>query len=210
MLKLNKLCNVCKHAQDNPKLLKAIYDSRAFIPSSSVSLKNVYDQYAAFGAHFSYEALLRHSKKHQFMNEQDFNSRHLREIAKTAEKQILRRQIDSKTVWDTVITQGMEKLESGELVMRTQDLLKAAKDKSDFELKVKDQELAMVEMVAHFASGEGDMEESRKYDRRIIEGQAVEDYDPTLESAATTERRTAQSRSFYQSLAGDAPSPRTD
>lgn len=176
MLKLNKLCNVCRQIENNPKLTKDIYNTKFFMKGSSVSLRALYEEYtAAHGSQFSYEALLNHVKKHQFMSEKDYNSRHLRQIANQAEKQILKKQIESSQVWDEVINQGMEKLSSGELNMKTADLLKAAKDKSDYELKTKDQELAFAEMMYFYASGEN--KESRAYDRRVIEGEAVEDFD---------------------------------
>ena len=78
---------------------------------------------------------------------------------------------------DNVIQYGMNELKRGELQIKTQDLLKAVKDKSDYELKVNDQKLAYAEMMWHFASGESS--ESKSYDRRVIEGQEADYYDPT-------------------------------
>lgn len=173
MLKLNKLCKVCDEVKENTKLLNRIYNSKYYLKSSKESLLQLQEEYADV---FSYRSLLNHVKKHQFMSEGDYKDRHLRKIASDAEKKILKRQIESKEVWDEVINQGMEKLQSGELQMRTGDLLKAAKDKSDHEMKVKDQQLAMAEMMWFFASGENN--ESRSYDRRIVKGAAVTDFDP--------------------------------
>lgn len=180
MLKLNKLCNVCKQLELNPTLTKRIYNTKFFTRGSSVSLKELWEDYSAeHGSQFSYEALLNHVKKHQFMSEKDYNSRHLRQIANQAEKQILKKQIESTQVWDEVIGKGMEGLAEGTLHMKTADLLKAAKDKSDYELKTKDQELAFAEMMYFFASGENN--ESRAYDRRVIEGETVENNDVAIE-----------------------------
>ena len=136
------------------------------------------------------------------MSEGDFKDRHLRKIAKDAEKKILKRQIESKEVWDEVINQGMEKLQSGELTMRTADLLKAAKDKSDHEMKVKDQQLAMAEMMWFFASGENN--DSRSYDRRIIEGKAVTDFDPTEESTGDSDSRSNGPSNLHNAVTWDA------
>ena len=169
---------MCRVIETNKKLLKDIYNTSYYMKGSSVSLRTLWADYSqANGSQFTYESLLNHVKKHQFMSEKDFNDRSLRKIAKDAERAILKQAIESKTVWDEVINQGMDKLASGELNMKASDLLKAAKDKSDYELKVKDQEMAMMEMIYHFASGENN--ESRSYDRRIIEGEAVTDFDPT-------------------------------
>lgn len=180
MLKKNSQCNVCRVIESHPKLLKDIYNTSYYMKGSSNSLRNLHADFAqANGSQFTYESLLNHVKKHQFMSDKDFNDRHLRQIANTAEKAILKQAIESKTVWDEVINQGMEKLAAGEITMKTADLLKAAKDKSDYELKVKDQQLAMADMIYHFASGANT--ESRSYDKRVIEGQAVTDFDPTQE-----------------------------
>lgn len=175
MLKPNKLCNVCTAAEANPKLLKDIYNSKFFTKGSSVSLKDIYEDYQAVnGAQFSYQALLNHCKKHQFMSEKDFNSRHLRQIANDAERQILKHNIEAAQVWDQVIGAGTEKLANGEMIIKAGDLLKAAKDKSDFELKTKDQEMAFAEMMYFFASGENQTNLRKPYDRRHVEGTTVE------------------------------------
>lgn len=174
MLKQNKLCKVCQAVKQNRTLLNKIYNTNHYMKQSKVSLMQVWEENQD---QFSYRSLRLHVKNHQFLSEDDFHNRHLRQIANQAEKQILKKQIESKEVWDEVINQGMEKLQSGELSMKTADLLKAAKDKSDHELKVKDQSLAMAEMMWHFASGENN--ESVRYDRRFVEGKTVTDYDPT-------------------------------
>lgn len=176
MLKINKLCKVCVAVKESPKLLDDIFATTAYIKSSKVSLAQLHKDYAN---KFSYRALMNHVKHHQFLSDEDFKERHLRDIAKKAERQVLKRQIESSQVWDEVITQGMEKLQTGELSMKTADLLKAAKDKSDFELKTKDQELAFAEMMYFFASGENQSNLRKPYDRRFVEGETVENNHPS-------------------------------
>lgn len=205
MLKLNKLCKVCDEVKENTSLLNRIYNSKFYLKSSKESLLQIQEEYADV---FSYRSLLNHVKKHQFMSEGDFKDRHLRKIAKDAEKKILKRQIESKEVWDEVINQGMEKLQSGELTMRTADLLKAAKDKSDHEMKVKDQQLAMAEMMWFFASGENN--ESRSYDRRIVEGKTVTDFDPSEVSTGDTDSRQDGPSNLHNAVTWDALTPGSD
>lgn len=156
--------------------MKDIYASQAFMKGSSLTLLAIHQAYQAeHGAQFTYDALRNHAKKHQFMSEKDYNARHLRQIANQAEKQLLKKKIESMNVWDTVIDKGMEMLEEGTIHMKTADLLKAAKDKSDFELKTKDQEMAFAEMMYYFASGENQNNLRRPYERRgIVEGEKVE------------------------------------
>lgn len=137
---------------------------------------------------FSYDSLRNHVKKHQFLSEKDFTDRHLNRIVKKAEKDLVKRAIESSKVWDRVIDQGMEDLESGELKVTTNHLLKAAKDKQDYEFKKKDHQLAMMEMVYHFASGESNQELSRPYDREVVSStsRTINNKD----RGATDERRT--------------------
>lgn len=168
------------------------------------SLAHIAEDYTEF----KYSNLLNHVKKHQFLNKEDFNKRHLTQIANQAEKTLLKHTIEAKQVWDSVIDKGMEKLEKGEISLKTGDLLKAAKDKSDYDFKVKDQQMAMMEMVYHFASGEST--ESREYDRRIIKGQAVTYYDPADESTEDSRRGADRPSGVYYPPAWDAPSPRAN
>lgn len=199
MLKLSKSCNVCKAVKQDKKLLNLIYNSNFYSKRSSISLMSIHTDYADL---FSYRSLLGHVKNHQFMSEDDFNNRTLKDIAKQAEKQILRRKIESTEVWDEVIGLGVEQLKSGEITMKASDLLKAAKDKSDYELKTKDQEIAIAEMMWHFASGEN--KESRSYDRRIVESEAVTSFDATEGITNETGGGTDQSSDIYHTIPWDA------
>lgn len=208
MLKPHKLCNVCRQAESVPQLVKDIYDSKAFNKNSSLSLKDVWEKYSLkHGEQFTYEALLNHTKKHQFMSEKDYNSRHLRQIAKQAEKQILKNRIESSQVWDDVISKGMNMLEEGTLHMKTADLLKAAKDKSDFELKTKDQEMAFAEMMYFFASGENQNNLRKPYDRRFVEGETVKDNDVAVGTPADSGEGENGPGGVYYPPAWDALAP---
>lgn len=148
--------------------MKRIYGSRVYIRGGE-PLQTIWEDYAD---KFSLQSLRNHTKKHQFIDGKDFNKRHLENIAKKAEQNIIKKQIESKDVWDRVIEEGMLRLETGEISMKTADLLKAAKDKSDYDFKKKDQEMAMAEMIYFFASGEnGDTNASRRY----VEGETAKD-----------------------------------
>lgn len=199
MLKVNKLCKVCQAVKENKTLLNKIYNTNYYMKTSKTSLMQLHEDYAD---QFSYRGLLSHVKNHQFMSEDDYTTRHLRQIANKAEKQILKRQIESKEVWDEVINQGMEKLQNGEITMKTADLLKAAKDKSDFEMKTKDQQMQMAEMMWFFASGENN--ESRSYDRRIAQNQAATDFDPTETVTNDSGAGTDGSSDIYHTITWDA------
>jgi hypothetical protein len=206
MLKYNSRCNVCLAVKDNTRLLNEIFNSSFYLGrGAGPSLQSIAKKYEKL---FKYVNLTNHCKKHQFISDKDFTNRSLNKIAKDAEHSIIKRSIESKQVFDEVIGRGMEDLQSGKLTVDTKDLLNAAKLKKDFQLKEQDQQLAMMEMVMHFASGENN--ESKAYDRRVVSGQTVADYDPADGVTADFERRKAQSSAFYQSLAGDASPPRAD
>ena len=207
MLTPSKKCKVCLTIEKKPELEKDIDNSSWYIKTSSRTLLAIQKDYMQ---DFAYDSRRAHVKRHQFLTAKQIANKTTKAIAKQHQAKQKFRDVKANVVWDNVITTGLQKLQDGELELRATDLLKAVKDKSDYELKVKDQELQMAEMVAFFASGEGSLEESRKYDRRVIEGETVTDYDPTLEPTTDTDRRQAQSRSFYQSLVGDAATSGAD
>lgn len=166
------------------------------------SLRSIHQAYQDT---FSYESLRIHCQKHQFLSEEDFKERHLNKIAKTAEKQLLKRQIESVTVWEDVITKGMEGLEDGSIRVSANHLLKAAKDKSDYEMKKKDQEYALAQMVMFFASGESEQSRRRPYDRRVAEGRTVTDFDPATGVADNTDEGEDGPSTIYYPPTWDAP-----
>jgi len=185
MLKPHKLCKVCKAVKDpvtkkvNKKLLNDIYNTTWYMKGSDTSLRQLAENYKHSGW-FNYDNLKLHVKKHQFMSEADYNKRHLTQLANKAEKQILKHQLESVDVWNTVIEQGMEQLQDGDITIRTGDILKAAKDKSDFQFKKQDQDLKLAEMVAFFTSGQGQI--NTKDINGIIEGETV----PATEESTTS------------------------
>lgn len=211
MLTPNKQCRVCKYIQadklNGPKLEKDIYNSTAFVKMARRTILDIANDYPE---NFTYKSLRVHVRFHQTLSAVQIHNKNQTAIRNQKKREQQIANVKPNAVWDEVIKTGMAKLKDGDLEMRTADLLKATKDKSDYELKVKDQEMQMAEMVAYFASGEGDLIERKKYDRRIIEGETAEYFDPTKQLAADTERRTEQSRTFYQSLTGDAATPGTD
>lgn len=207
MIKTKVNCAVCQTIKAQPKdtggrLAKRIYGSRHFTPSSSYNLSDIAREYKD---KFSYESLLNHCKKHQLLTADDFAERHLRTAAKEAEKAILKQAVTSQQVWNDVIDRGMEDLKSGKMSLSANHLLGAARDKSNFELKHADQQIALMDMVFGFASGEQLPNGVREDEDEFIEGETVPEG-----ASESAEEREVRSRTFYQSLAGDAPAPRTD
>lgn len=172
MLKLKKGCKTCELVKNNKQLLNRIYNSSHFLPHSEDSLKQIAKEYSEF---FSYPALLNHVKKHQFINAVDYKDKMLRNAAKKAEAKAVMEMYQANNVQDAVINVGMERLQNGEMKVSATNLLKAAKDKSDAQAKIRDQQLSLAAMVAFFASGEDKQENVKARNR-----DNVIDYDPSV------------------------------
>lgn len=205
MIKTKKNCAVCQTILSQPKkwegrLARRIYGSRYYIHSSDYTLADIAREYKGY---FSYESLNNHCKKHQALNEADLNNRQLRQVTNELKKKQINQAIKSTEVWDTVISKGMEDLNEGKMKLNPTHLLAAARDKSNFEIKHADQQLAMMDMVYAFASGEGTPNNVRRDD--AIEGEVIAEGTP--ESDRSREER---SRAFYESLTGDSAAPGTD
>jgi len=205
MIKTHKLCAVCQTILSQPKkwegrLAKRIYGSRQYTPSSEYTLADVAREYKD---KFSAESLYNHAKKHQFLSTKDFDERHLRQTAREAEKAILKTAVTAQQVQQQVMEVGMERLKSGEMRLSASNLLAAARDKSNYDIKFAGAQMALMDMVAAYASGEK-LPEGVKENSHVIEGELA----GGTGDADTT--REIRSRAFYQRIAGDAAAPRTD
>lgn len=208
MIKTKKNCAVCQTILSQPKkwegrLAKRIYGSRFYIHGSDYTLADIAREYKGS---FGYESLLNHCKKHQALSETDFNDRQLRQVTNQLQKEQVKQAITSAQVWDKVIEKGMDGLEKGHITLNANNLLSAARDKSNFELKHADQQMALMDMVFGFASGEELPKGVRSNNDGIIEGETV----PTDGTTEGNQSREERSRAFYQSLTGNAPAPRPD
>lgn len=149
MLVFTKACKVCQAVKSNKQLLKRIYDSSYFVPHSRDSLFAISNTY-----NLSYQALKNHVKKHQFIDSQDYTEKMLQKADKDAEKGAVRKAVKAVDAVQSIVERGMERLENGEITVDTNQLIRASQVKMTHEAKQKDQELATIEMVAHFLSGE--------------------------------------------------------
>jgi len=212
--KLQSRCKICKLAARNKIFEQAIWDSKKFNPHSSTAktLKEIADEYKV-----TYNNLLVHVRKHQNMDLETYNRTEMAKIAKRAEMNTImqEKELAKKLsgpnpvgVWDDVISQAMEQVKSGEIKLNANHLLKAAKDKSDFDIKKKNQDMALMEMMWHFASGEATG--SLDYDRRVIEGKTADDYDVANVIAGHLEEWQTRPDTIYHPTAGDAPASGTD
>lgn len=211
MLDYKKNCAVCKLIKQTPRIADEIYKTTAYDKTSKVSLKAFQRIYSD---KFSYTSLLNHTRKHQGLSAEDLSQRHLNKIVKNAEKNLLLKKIEASNVWDTVMTIGHEGIESGDIKLTASDVLRASKDKTDYHLKVKDQEMAMAEMVYHFASGSNAPIGSTLTEERIhadAEREGTSSGEPassdkTITSGSTTEQEAGADLDFTEeSAVGSVP-----
>jgi len=175
-IKYANRCQVCDRIKTDKKLTKRIWDSKKY---------NRYDKGAepltviASYYKFSYKSLENHCKKHQYMDPERMTDKELSRIAKRSEQKVVIQEkkdmADAETVWDEVISAAREGIASGDIKLNANHLLKAAKDKTDYNIKKTGQKMQMMEMIAHFASGE--YTGSTQYDeRRTLQGEATTAY----------------------------------
>lgn len=150
MLVLDKRCRVCRAVKTNKQLLKRIYDSSWFVPHSRDTLLDISNDYRSV---ISYTSLKNHTKKHQFIDSQDYTEKMLMQADKQAEKSAVIKAVKAVDAIQTIIDKGMERLENEEITVDTNQLIRASQVKLTQESKSKDQELAAMEMIAFFASG---------------------------------------------------------
>lgn len=149
MLVIEKRCAICKAVKQNKQLLQRIYDSSWFVPHSTESIAEIAETYGLY-----YRGLLNHVKRHQFIDSQDYTDKMLQQVDKQAEKKAVQRAVRATDAVQSIIDKGMSRLENEEITVDTNQLLRASQVKLTQEAKQKDQELATIEMVAHFLSGE--------------------------------------------------------
>lgn len=220
-LRFEVRCLVCQRAAHSTRFHKDVINSRHFFPNNkeALSLLEISKQH-----NVNYNSLLRHIKNHVTIDPEELTNMEMERIATRQEKQSKLEEARSlgqvsqefgvvvKTsptdVWDEVIDKAREGISDGTIKLTANHLLKAAKDKSDYEIKKKNQDIAIQEMMWHFASGEAFA--SGNYDRKIIEGKEATDYDVTEISAGYTDEGEDRSDSVYPGIVGDAPSSRTD
>lgn len=150
MLVLEKKCRVCRAVKTNKQLLKRIYESNYFLPHSKDSLRQIAADYKDA---FTYESILNHTKKHQFIDSQDYTEKMLEHTDKKYEQRAVQKAVKAQTAIQSIIDKGMERLENEEITVDTNQLIRASQVKLTSEAKTKDQELQAMEMIAFFASG---------------------------------------------------------
>ena len=150
MIKYNKRCKVCAVIKTDKKLLSRIYHCSFFVPGADETLNQIANDYKP---RFGYKGLNNHANKHQFIDRADYTQRMLQHNAKKEENKAVRKAVQAADSIQSIIEKGTERLESGEITVSTDQLIRAAQVKLQDDAKQKDQNL-MAASLAHFISGE--------------------------------------------------------
>lgn len=150
MIKYNKRCKICAILKEDKKLLKRIYSCSFFVPGADETLNQIANDYKG---QFTYKGLNNHANKHQFIDRADYTERMLQHNAKTAENSAVKKAVRAADSIQSIIEKGQERLDSGEITVSTDQLIRAAQVKLQDDAKQKDQNL-MAMSLAHFISGE--------------------------------------------------------
>lgn len=123
-------CSICKLIEETPDL--------AFMIDESKNLKALARELQVVPM-----TLYRHAKNHQ---------------NKLMKPQQEENKKDFVEVWDVIIDKGTKRIKNEDIKVNLQSLLKAAKDKADYEAKLDDHGLEAAKLMYEIASGENIME----------------------------------------------------
>lgn len=163
MIKLDKRCKTCSRikiekAKGSEKFLKRLYNSKAYNKGGE-SLMNIAREVTnedPFNGVLktTYQSLTKHCHFHQALTEDDLINSKVVRASKRKDNEIVKELVQHRDVRQAFMDKGMEQLESGELKLTGATVIAAANKEADIELKQKDQQIKLMEMVAMFQSGE--------------------------------------------------------
>lgn len=163
MIELNKKCTTCNRikaekAKGSEKFLNRLYNSRAYDKAGESLLaiaREVTNEPPYNGTlKTTYQSLTKHCKFHQALTEDDLINSKIVRSAKRRDNEIVKEMVQHRDVRQEIMSKGMEQLESGELKLTAASVVTAANKEADLEMKEKDQQLKVMEMIAMFQSGE--------------------------------------------------------
>jgi hypothetical protein len=150
-LKLNKRCKICQVIEGgDAELMRRIYGSSRF-KTGGETLHQIAKDYEGT---FLYASLTVHAKNHQYISEKDLKRSTLNKLASAQANRAVLATIKHGDVRGLVMEKGYKQIKSGKIKLKASDVIKAAKDEADIELKQKDQSIEVMKMMEKFMSGE--------------------------------------------------------
>ena len=163
MIKLDPKCKTCalireEKKRNSEKFLTRLYNSKAYHRDgeSLLSIAKEMTSKEPYNGNWktTYQSLTKHCKLHQGMTEDDIINSRIVNSAKRRDNAIVKELVQHRDVRQEIMSKGLEQLETGELKLTSASVVAAANKEADIELKQKDQQLKLMEMVAMFQSGE--------------------------------------------------------
>lgn len=163
MFKPDKRCKTCdrikiEKAKGSEKFLNRLYNSRAYHKDGESLLaiaRDVTDERPYNGVmKTTYQSLTKHTKYHQALTEDDLINSKIVRASKRKDNEIVKELVQHRDVRQKIMSKGMDQLETGELKLTAASIITAANKEADLEMKEKDQQLKVMEMIAMFQSGE--------------------------------------------------------
>lgn len=163
MINLDKRCKTCQRikmekARGSEKFLNRLYNSKAYHKGGEPLLKiarEVTEEEPYNGVlKTTYQSLDKHCKFHQALTEDDLINSKIVRAAKRKDNEIVKQLVQHRDVRQAIMEKGMDQLETGELKLTAASVVTAANKEADLEMKEKDQQLKVMEMIAMFQSGE--------------------------------------------------------
>lgn len=162
-LKFTIQCGVCRAIKAHVALGDRIKYCSYFYEASNDSLQDIADDYP-----FNIVALRNHVRKHQTgkkirlsdIEKAAAKRRHAKEVQVQAEIEARSTGVDlvkesqSEKVWEAILDIGEDRIRAGEMKVTTEHILRAAKDKADYDSKKNNYDLEVAKTMYAFASGE--------------------------------------------------------
>jgi hypothetical protein len=149
-IKIEKKCSICKATQKDAKLAKRLFATKFYVKGGE-SLLNVSRETG-----LSYRGLINHCSYHQMLDATQLAAAKIKRMAKEQTAEVLRKQVRTMDLRQELLDMGYEKLMAGEFdeQMDLKTLLTAAKDQDFRELKMGDQGIDFMKLMAGMRSGE--------------------------------------------------------
>lgn len=116
------------------------------------------------------------------MNKEQRTEEVEKRILEKTERNMIKELVTHSDIRTEIMNRGLKEIQQGKIKLDGKTVLSAAKDQMNYEMKTQSNQLKMMEMMWHFASGESN--QSEKYDRAIIEGETATDFDPAQKPPA--------------------------
>lgn len=162
MLASKSNCVICKAVKADRKLLQRLYSSSFYVPGSKDSLLNISQT-----TNLGYQSLKNHVKKHQFIDSHDYQEKMMSIVDKKAQNKAVQQAVQAVDAVQKIINLGVDQIDENTKIS-VGETLRASQIKIQHEDKQKDRQVLMLDMIAHFISGESESPKIAQ-ERKVID-----------------------------------------